>query len=153
MNNHKLLSANFTDNEKTNIETIWEVPGEDIPYVSHIEAVETDLQFQDLLSNITLDEIHENTYKHIQAQRETFEAAVMAIAEADGLSLNSLKQDEVFDIVIDTMTKEFDEESLFRFKLKVFDNKDVKDVKDRGIKADIRKAKSISEVIAAFSKI
>lgn len=153
MNNHKLLSANFTDNEKTNIETIWEVPGEDIPYVSHIEAVETDLQFQDLLSNITLDEIHENTYKYIRAQREEFEAAVINIAEKEGLVESAEKVDQIeflMNIINDDLGE--DKEKLFKFKLVLFDSEEVKNSKDRNAKTELRKAKTLLEAIVAYSK-
>ena len=48
---------------------------------------------------------------------------------------------------------EHNEESLFRFKLKIFDIPSVKESKSRKIKADIRKATSITEAIVEFSKI
>ena len=155
--NLEISTAHFTNNERTEIEVLLfsEESTEDhvvlIPF--NIEAKAGDADYEWLISKIDVELIHENTYNKIREERESFEAMVMGIAEADGLSMNSLKQDEVFDIVIDTMTKELDEESLFRFKLKIFDNKDVKDSNDRGIKAEIRKAKSIPEVIAAFLKI
>ena len=154
MNDHELVSARFTDNEKTIVEAIVNDPQSDEPpYAINIEAKDGDPTWDQLLKQITIDQLHENTVKSIRASRDDFEAAVKSIAEKEGLTLSNLKQDEVFNLVIDTILSDIDEESLFKFKLKIFDHKTVKDVSDRGIKAEIRKAKSISEVIAAFVKI
>ena len=69
------------------------------------------------------------------------------------MSFKNLKQDEIFDIIVDTLQEVIDEENLFRFKLKIFDIPSVQESKSRKIKADIRKATTMTGVIAEFSKI
>ena len=151
-NKENIVTAHYVDEEYTNIEVLYSI-GEEI----HVYVLPADPEDNDYKALVKAgwdaNTLAEHTTRYKREQRRGFEAMVVGIAEADGLSINNLQQDEVFDLVIDTMTKELDEESLFRFKLKIFDNKAVKAINDRGIKAEIRKAKSIPEVIAAFLKI
>ena len=152
MIDHEFISARFADNEKTIIESSW-IDKDGVTAIEVIEAKEGDWMFDQLLTVTTIDLIHENTVKFIRESREAFEDLVKDIAEKDGLTFKDLAQDEAFDLVIDTITQETDSESMFKFKLKMFDAPAVKNCKDRTLKADIRKAKTIAEVIAAFSKI
>ena len=157
IHNLEINTAHFTNNERTDIEVLLvsEESTDDnlvmIPY--NIEAKEGDTDYEWLISKIDIDQIHENTFNKIRKEREDFEAAIKEVAAKEGLIFANLNQEEVFDSIIDTIQTEIDDESLFKFKLKVFDIKAVKDCKDRSVKAEIRKAKSIPEVIAAFSKI
>ena len=157
IHNLEIDTAHFTNNERTDIEALLvsEESTDDnlvmIPY--NIEAKEGDTDYEWLISKIGIDQIHENTFNKIRKEREDFEAAIKEVAAKEGLIFANLNQEEVFDSIIDTIQTEIDDESLFKFKLKVFDIETVKACKDRSVKAEIRKAKSISEVIAAFSKI
>jgi hypothetical protein len=157
IHNLEIKNAYFTNNERTDIEVLLvaEESTEDnlvlIPY--NIEAKAGDVDYEWLISKVDIDIIHENTFNTRRKEREDFEAAIKDIAAKEGLIFANLNQEEVFDSIIDTIQTEIDDESLFKFKLKVFDIEAVKDCKDRSVKAEIRKAKSIPEVIAAFSKI
>ena len=152
MQNHKFLTAHFINNEKTTVEIQWESPEGEVIIVN--TQTESDShEWKNLLDHITIDQLHENTVAQIRQQREVFESVVKGIAEAEGLTFKNLAQDEAFDIIIDTITRKTDSESMFKFKLKMFDVPAVKECKDRTLKAEIRKAKTIAEVLAAFSKI
>lgn len=157
IHNLEINTAHFTNNERTDIEALLvseESTDDNIVLISHsIEAKEGDADYEWLISKIDIDQIHENTFNKIRKEREDFEAAIKEVAAKEGLIFANLNQEEVFDSIIDTIQTEIDDESLFKFKLKVFDIETVKACKDRSVKAEIRKAKSISEVIAAFSKI
>ena len=146
------VSARYIDNEKKNIEILLKNDNDEVnPHI--IEHDEESADFKSLVKIITVDELHESTVNHNRVQRKAFEESIKIIAENEGLSFKNLKQDEVFNIIIDTLQEAIDEESLFRFKLKIFDIPSVKESKSRKIKADIRKATTITGVITEFSKI
>ena len=157
IHNLEINTAHFTNNERTDIEVLLvaEESTDDnlvvIPY--SIEAKAGDVDYEWLVSKIDIDIIHENTFNKIRKEREDFEATIKEVATKEGLIFANLNQEEVFNSIIDIIQTEIDDESLFKFKLKVFDIEAVKACKDRSVKAEIRKAKSIPEVIAAFSKI
>ena len=146
------VSARYIDNERKNIEILLKNDNDEVnPYI--IEHDEESTDFKSLVKIITVDELHESTVNHNRVQRTAFEDVVKGIAEAEGLTFKNLKQDELFDIIIDTIIEEANPEDLFKFKLKIFDIQSVKECKSREVKAEIRKAKTIAEVISAFSKM
>ena len=151
INEENFVSARYIDNEKENIEILLKDGDIVRPYI--IEHDEDSIDFKALTKLISIDKLHESTVNHNRVQRKAFEESIKIIAENEGLSFKNLKQDEVFDIIIDTLLEEIDEESLFRFKLKIFDISSVKESKSRKKKADIRKATTITGVITEFSKI
>lgn len=151
INEENFISARYIDNEKENIEILLKDGDIVRPYI--IEHDEDSADFKALTKLITVDELHEKTINHNKEERKAFEDMVKGIAEAEGLTLKDLKQDEIFDIVIDTIIEETNPEDLFKFKLKIFDIQSVKECKSREIKAEIRKAKTIAEVISALSKM
>jgi len=157
IHNLEISTAHFTNNDRTEIEVtfIAEESTKDnlvmIPY--YIEAKKGDLDYEWLLTKMSLEDLHEKTVNRIRSQRSDFEDSIKFIADREGLTIKSLTQDSIYDTIIDTISNDIDDESLFKFKLKIFDIKSVKSCKDRSVKAEIRKAKTISEVIAAFSKI
>jgi glutamyl-tRNA reductase len=145
------VSARYIDEAKENIEILLKDGDIIRPHI--IEHDEASKDFKDLIKMVSVDDLHEKTVNHNREQREAFEESIKIIAENEGLSFKNLKQDEIFDMVIDALQEEHNEESLFRFKLKIFDIPSVKESKSRKIKADIRKATSITEAIVEFSKI
>lgn len=153
MEHLELISARFTNSEKTIIEAVYNDKSDDNnPFAFIIEAKEDDVNYQNLLKDISEDQLHESTYNHITEERKTFEEAVINIAKREGI-IEDTRHKDGFDIILETIAKEIDEETLFKFKLKVFDIESVKKCDDRSIKAEIRKAKSIAEVIGALAKV
>lgn len=149
MQGYNLLTAHFSNNERTTVEVYWcDDKGEDIQ-VEYTEAKEGDAAWEELLTHITIDQLHENTYKHIREQNDAFENQVLAIAKKRGLTTN----DDKFKILADTLFSELSEaelkEYLFTYKLNLFENKIIKNSKDRTGKAAIRKATSIIEATMA----
>jgi len=149
MQGYNLLTAHFSNNERTTVEVYWcDDKGEDIQ-VEYTEAKEGDAAWEELLMHITIDQLHENTYKHIREQNDAFEKQVLAIAKKRGLTTD----DDRFKILADTLFSELSEaelkEHLFTYKLNLFENKIIKNSKDRTGKAAIRKATSIIEATMA----
>jgi hypothetical protein len=145
MQGYNLLTAHFSNNDRTTVEVYWcDDKGEDIQ-VEYTEAKEGDAAWEKLLTHITIDQLHENTYKHIREQNDAFEKQVLAIAKKRGLTTD----DDRFKILADTLFSELSEaelkEHLFTYKLNLFENKIIKNSKDRTGKAAIRKAKTIIE--------
>ena len=71
---HEFLSAHFSDNEKTNVEAYWITPDGKETRVEHIEAKKGDPSWENLLTHIDIDALHEATYKNIKESQKDFEA-------------------------------------------------------------------------------
>ena len=152
MENYKFVTARFINNEKTTVEIQWEAEDGDI-VIEITEAEDDNQTWVDLLKRITLDDIHENTIRYMREQRQLFEDTIKSIAQKEGLTVQNLEQDDIYDVIIKILNDDVDTESLFKFKLKLFDLESVKTCTDRALKAELRKSKSMGEAIGVFSKI
>ena len=147
----KFITAHFINNEKTTVESEW-MDSDELIHIDVTEVEEGNLAWEEILKHITVDEIHELTYKNIKDQRAEFEATVMKIAEAEGLIEATKKTDEV-QLIIDIITTDvIDKEKLFKLKLSLFEMEQVKNSKARADKTALRKAETFVETIAAYSK-
>jgi len=156
---YTLKSAYFTDNAKTVVNVVWKHDTEDDimeNLVASIDKNGRDIEgskaWNNLLKHITIDQLHKNTYEYFKVLRAEYERSVIAIAKREGI-IEDTRHKDGFDIILETLAKEIDDETLFKFKLKVFDIESVKKCEDRSIKAEIRKAKSIAGVIGALAKV
>ena len=154
MQGYNLLTAHFCNNERTTVEAYWcNDKGEDIQ-VEYIEAKKGDAAWTELRNHITIDQLHENTYKHIRAQNDLFEETAIAIAKERGLvyDINSDKTAALklmAEMLFIQLTEEQLKEHLFVYKLNLFENEVIKNSKDRTGKAAIRKATTIVEATLA----
>ena len=104
-------TARFTNNERTACEILWTHPDSEEVTSTPCEAnEETDAQYRELLEIITIDELHELTYKYIREQNEIFEETVMAVAKERGMlydidEINSSTLPSICKVVF----KDFDE--------------------------------------------
>ena len=89
MKDHDLLTAHFTDNERTNICSLWVSNETSEIHEMHIECKDGDHHFEDLITHISLDDIHENTYKFMQQQSEELQNTVIDIAKKKWLDIRS----------------------------------------------------------------
>ena len=71
MKDHDLLTAHFTDNERTNICSLWVSNETSDIHEMHIECKDGDHWYKDLITHISLDDIHENTYKFMRSEEHT----------------------------------------------------------------------------------
>ena len=58
---HKFVRAHFSNNERTIVESFW-TDGKD-ERVEYIEAKEGDHNWKNLLTHISLDDLHDSTFK------------------------------------------------------------------------------------------
>ena len=156
---HEFLTAHFSDNERTNVEVYWVTPDGLETRVEHIEAKTGDPNWENLLTHISLEKLHEATYKHMQANDDAFKEDVIKIAKERGLihDLTNLNDVETMKLIVDFIFGEFDpekdKEKLFMFKLKLFEVEKIKKSKNREVKAGLRKAENLMEAIKAAVEI
>ena len=65
---HEFLTAHFSNNERTTVESYWVTPDGLETRVEYIEANPEDTAWKKLLTHIDIDSLHENTYQHIKKQ-------------------------------------------------------------------------------------
>ena len=154
---HKFVSAHFTDNARTTVEVEWEAP-DGKTRVEYIMAEEDNVNWKNLLEHISIDELHEATYKYIKNSQRTFEIQAMQIAKDQGL-LQDIRDKNVINEAIIKILFEKEEEdgdsknTLFVFKLKLFELEFVKNCKTKKLKSDLRKAKNIREALKVAIEI
>ena len=155
IHNLEISTAHFTNNERTEIEAMLfaEESTEDhvvlIPF--HIEAKAGDADYEWLTSKIDIDIIHENTFNKFRRENEEFRSMI----EKVGTEMEILGEGELiankYNKIIDVLEKPFDpkddKEKLFKLKLKVFEMDAVRSSKDRPIKAKLRKATTLLDVM------
>lgn len=153
MEHWELISARFTNSEKTTIEAVYNDKSDDNnPFAFIIEAKEDDVNYQNLLKDISEDQLHENTYKYIIEERKTFEEAVLTIAKKEGMIEDTRKQDDLEVLMRCIKLHGNDKEFLFKLKLAVFELDEIKENTDRSLKSQLRKAETVAGVLEAFSK-
>jgi hypothetical protein len=152
--NYEFLAAHFSNNEKTIVTVYWGNKDETIEEIVTVE--EDNPAWERLLKHIDIDTLHEATYNHIKSERQDFESYIISIAERDGLWGEIAKNNE--DLIIKVAESllldedEIDAESLFKVKLKFFENAMVAESEDKDLKAELRKAKTYFDALAAFRK-
>tara|TARA_B100000085_G_scaffold684_1_gene667 strand:- start:485 stop:952 length:468 start_codon:yes stop_codon:yes gene_type:complete len=150
---HTFVTARFMNDDRDIVQTIWEdKEGIQRP---HMFRVNDDKKaWNDLLKLISEDQLHENTYNYIKQSQEDLELMVKQLAEGEGMNLQELLSDEnkTIDFVIDWLSADYDNERLFKIKLRLFEKDKVVNSQDRVLKANLRKANSAFEIVEAYSK-
>ena len=147
---HEFVRAHFSNNERTMVESFW-TDGK-VERVEYIEAKEGDLNWENLLTHIDIDTLHEATYQHIKEQNTVFEESVIKIAKERGLvydlsNLNNNVCKLIVDLIFGDFDKEKDKEKLFMFKLQLFEIEKIKQSKNRSAKAKLRKCNNIMDAV------
>jgi hypothetical protein len=157
MNGLKFITARFTNNERTTVEVTWEDPEENLVATYH-EAIEGDAAWEEILTHIDVDTLHENTYNYIRTTQQEYKKRVLEYAKQDGLLYDiDTHESGVYKVLVEKLFSDFDpetnKEDLFMVKLQIFEQPAIKQSKDRKKKADLRKAKTIREAIKAAIEI
>ena len=152
---HKFVTAHFTDNARTIVEALW-TDGKETR-TEYIEAKEGDSNWKNLLTHIDIDALHEATYKYIKNSQKAFEIQAIQIAKDQGVLQDFQDKNVISEAIIKTLfEKEEDGDSkntLFVFKLKLFELEFIKKCETRKLKSDLRKAKNIREALNVAIKI
>ena len=154
----EFLTAYFANNERTVAKAIYvNDEGNEVPFV--VRAEDGNPQWEKILEKLSLDQLHENTYKYIKQSEEDFKAQVMSIAKDRGMLIdiderNTDAQKRLLDIIFNPDEDEKQrKESLFTFKLALFEFEAIKNSGDRETKAEIRKAEDLIGALEAAIKI
>ena len=160
---HTFVDAYFTNNDRSVLESLWLDPTGKITRPFYIEVnkdpdiykefLKTKRNDNGVLTQVTEDWIHERTYKRIREQRTAYEAEVVRIAKEnneylDVITENGVNHDLLLKYLDDT-TKTVDKE-IFALKLRMFEREHVNYSENRELKAKLRKAQSLKEVVKLY---
>jgi hypothetical protein len=150
--NHKFITAYFTNSERTVVESLWENDELGTIRTFELTAEEDNPHWIELLKHITIDELHERTYKFIRERNEDYEEEVIRIAKERNLiydvdTINSNVSVAIAKTLFKDFDAENDKEALFMFKLGLFEVPQIKEAKNKELKAKLRKANTIVEAL------
>ena len=148
------LTAIFIDNERKNIEVLLKSDdGKAVnPFI--LEYDPNNSICKELLSVVTLDQLHENTYIKKQEERKQFEKVVKKVAQKEGLLKKIIENVDsdffklLFDFLLSSKQEHIDR--LFNFKIYLFEQDIVKNCKNEDLKTAIRKSKTPLEALDNF---
>ena len=149
---HEFVRAHFSNNERTTVESFWS--DGNVERVEYIEAKEGDPNWENLLTHIDIDDLHQATYKHIKEQNEIFEDSIVKIAKERGMIYDFAEQNtDVYKAFVQVMFGNFDpekdKEKLFLYKLQLFEAEAVKSSKSSAKKKKLRQAKTMIDATKA----
>jgi len=144
-----LISAYFIDNERQNIEVLTKSEDGTKVIPTIIPFDENNHLYKELISIITVDKLHEDTYNKKKQEKKDFEAMAMRIAKKTGLVLDASKIDTKFypQLVNAIFNDEENEEHLFALKLALFELDKIRDSKDDESKKKLRQSKNKIDVL------
>ena len=155
---HKFVKAHFSNNERTIVESYW-TDGKETR-IEYIEAKEGDPNWENLLTHTDIDVLHEATYKHIKNTQKAFENQAIQIAKDQGILQDFQDKNVINNAIIKTLFEQSEQgnssdskNTLFVFKLKLFELDFVKNCKKRKAKSDLRKAENIRQAIKVAIEI
>ena len=144
-----LISAYFIDNERQNIEVLTR--SEDgikvIPTILPFDK--NNHMYKELMSIITLDQLHEDTYKKKTQEKKDFEAMTMRIAKKSGILFDEKKIETKFypSLIKAIFEDKENEDHLFALKLALFEVEEIRNSTDNENKQKLRQAKNKIEVL------
>jgi len=156
--NHKFITAYFTNNERTVVESLWSNDELGTIRTFELTAEEDNPHWIELLKHITIDELHERTYKFIRERNRDYEEEIIRIAKERGLiyDINDIDS-QLYEVLAKILFKEYnpkkDKEKLFMFKLQLFELDFVKQCTDNDLKRNLRKSENFIDAISVTIEI
>ena len=139
-----LIGAYFIDNERKNIEvlTTSEDKKQIIPFILPFD--ENNISFKELMSVITVDDLHENTYQKKKDEQKIFETKVIELAKKDGLLVDDTKIDsKSYNKLVKAIFEQGEnEDQLFALKIALFELPGIRDSKNDELKKKLRQTKN-----------
>ena len=155
---YEFLSAHFSNNERTIVQSWWkDRKGTDVVF-EYIEAKEGDKNWEKLLTHIDIDALHEATYQQIKAQNQAFVSDIKRLVKKNGTTvvhdIHDLNDINGMKLIVDFLfNSETEKEKLFNFKLKLLEVEGIKNSKKRSLKTKLRRSKTIMDAIKAAIEI
>jgi len=156
--NHRFITAYFTNSERTVVESLWANDELGTIRTFELTAEEDNPHWIELLKHITIDELHERTYKFIRERNRDYEEEIIRIAKERGLiyDINDIDS-QLYEVLAKILFKEYDpkkdKEKLFMFKLQIFELDFVKQCTDNVLKRNLRKAENFIDAISVTIEI
>ena len=139
-----LIGAYFIDDDRKNIEvlTTSEDKKQVIPFIMPFD--ENNPSFKELMSVITVDDLHENTYQKKKDEQKIFETKVIEIAKKDGLLVDDTKIDsKSYNKLVKAIFEQGEnEDQLFALKIALFELPGIRDSKNDELKKKLRQTKN-----------
>ena len=139
-----LIGAYFIDDDRKNIEvlTTSEDKKQIIPFILPFD--ENNISFKELMSVITVDDLHENTYQKKKDEQKIFETKVIEIAKKDGLLVDDTKIDsKSYNKLVKAIFEQGEnEDQLFALKIALFELPGIRDSKNDELKKKLRQTKN-----------
>ena len=155
---YEFLSAHFSNNERTIVESWWKNRKGTDTVFEYIEAKEGDKNWEKLLTHIDIDALHEATYQQIKAQNQAFVSDIKRLVKKNGTTvvhdIHDLNDINGMKLIVDFLfNSETEKEKLFNFKLKLLEVEGIKNSKKRSLKTKLRRSKTIMDAIKAAVEI
>jgi len=146
-----LITAYFVDANRQNIEMVVRSEDKKSVFTEITPFDENSEQYKVLTKFISLDELHELTYKKKVDERKQYEENMLRIARDEGLILENNKIDtKFFNLLVKTIFEEKseDKEELFTLKIALFELDKIKNSKNTELKTKLRKAQTIYDTLS-----
>ena len=160
---HTFVDAYFTNNDRSILESLWLDPKGEITRPFYIEVnkdpdiykefLKTQRNDEGELKQVTEDWIHERTYKRIREQRMSYEGELVRIAKENNEYSEIITDNGVdHNLLLNYLdgTPNAADKEIFALKLKMFERDHVNYSENRDLKAKLRKAKTVKEVVKLY---
>lgn len=148
-----VITARFINDGHTTIEVLHTIKGDEKAHAYILEYDKDSADYQDLeKAGWDLERIQEETAGYKRAARIQHNKAVAAAAQ-QWLKENPNDQVTDIDIIGSIIDKNEDEDTIFKAKLAIMELDAVKKSKATKLKQEIRKAKTLIEVVSYLQKV
>ena len=157
-NDLEYFNAYFANEDRTIVSSYWKDADDNIVSIA-MSTEADDPEWINLLEQVTVDEIHENTWKYIKESEQAYKDQVIEIAKERGwlVNMDDGGTSDFHKILVDMLFEPFDEnlhkEKLFFFKIHLFEKDVINQCKDKEAKKKIRRAGTFIEAIKAAIEI
>jgi hypothetical protein len=156
-----VISARLINEEHTTIEVVHTIEGDDKAHSYILEYDKDSQDFQALeKAGWDLERVTEETVGYKRNTSRIYDESVHTAAmkylhenPPEEVVIERIENIQVEDIIGSIISKNKDEDALFRAKLAVMELDSAKASKKTKVKSDIRKAKSLIEVITNMNKL
>ena len=148
-----VITARFINEGHTTIEVLHTIKGDEKAHAYILEYDKDSADYQDLeKAGWDLERIQEETAGYKRAASLQHDTAVAAAAQ-QWLKENPNDQVTDIDIIGSIIDKNEDEDTIFKAKLAIMELDAVKESKATKLKQEIRKAKTLIEVVSYLQKV
>ena len=155
-----VISARLSNEAHTTIEVVHTIKGDDKAHSYILEYDKDSQDFQALeKAGWDLERITEETVGYKREASRLHDESVAAAAQEwlkenppEEVVIERIENIKVDDIIGSIISKNKDEDTIFRAKLAIMELDDVKKSKDTKVKQEIRKANTLIEVVSKLEK-